>query len=227
MDTASVLISVFGVAAIALLVVLLLSVRRRKDGEADDAETVRRINEATAVQLRELQRDLAGRDESIRGTVSTALHLADGKIENLMARSYGELLRHEPRVVDGHAPVGAELVDGGGRLDRVGRHAVHEARGLLDERAHLLLLLRPFGVPAALDAAPVRAAAERPVGDGDGQQVLAAGLGGGGALARAFEEVDAVEAAGGQGVIGGGEERGGGEQQDGEGFLHGRASVRG
>ena len=92
MDTATILITVFGVVITALLAALLI-LTRKNAGNDDDGETVQRINDATASQLRELQRDLAGRDEAVRETVNAALQQADGKIEKLTERSYESQLQ--------------------------------------------------------------------------------------------------------------------------------------
>ena len=77
MDTASILITVFGVLLTALLTALLILMRRASKPKETDAETVQKINDATASQLRELQRDLAGRDEALRGAVNAALRQAE------------------------------------------------------------------------------------------------------------------------------------------------------
>lgn len=86
-----IVIAALSALSVLLLAALLLRGRREPGGHA--GEIAKTVNESTASQLRELQRDLSGRDEALRGAVSAAMHATNGKLEDLSARTYESEIR--------------------------------------------------------------------------------------------------------------------------------------
>lgn len=91
MDVGAWLTVVFGAAITALLFVLLLRQQKGPPAGADD--TADRVNENLTLQLRELQRDLAGRDDAVNNTVRAAMQMTDGRLEALGTRTYESQLQ--------------------------------------------------------------------------------------------------------------------------------------
>ena len=96
MDLTTLLLIV--ITALGLLAAVLLVLLLRKTGAAGkpDAladEIARQVNDAAALQQRELQRDMSVRDEAVRNAVSAAARQTDEKLAALTNRTYESQLQ--------------------------------------------------------------------------------------------------------------------------------------
>ena len=137
MDVGAWLTVVFGAAITALLFVLLL----RRPQDPAGTETADRVNENLTLQMRELQRDLAGRDDAVNNTVRAALQMTDGKLDSLGSRTYESQLQTARALAEVQEKLSAALTAHSaavsaavGALQESNERKLDQMRAAVDER---------------------------------------------------------------------------------------------